>query len=50
MTLDEMLVVAQSLFFTMVPWLLLLIPLYFVVRNAVRSGVAQALKERDKGL
>lgn len=42
---DELIVVSQSLLLTMAPWLLLLIPLYFVVRGAVRSGVRQALKD-----
>lgn len=42
---DELIVVSQSLLLTMAPRLLLLIPLYFVVRSAVRSGVRQALKD-----
>ena len=40
----EAITVAQYLFINMLPGLLLLVPLYFVVRHAVYSGVRRALK------
>lgn len=40
----EAILVAQYLFINMLPGLLLLVPLYFVVRRAVYSGVRRALK------
>lgn len=43
----EAIAVAQYLLINMLPDLLLLIPLYFVVRYAVYSGVERALKDNE---
>lgn len=44
----EMIAVAQYLLINMLPGLLLLIPLYFVVKHAVYAGVKRALGDGER--